>query len=255
MHACGEKISSDIDINGLLELAVICEDYQCAIAMLPWCRESIGGLVAREPWHQGWLYIAWVFAIEDIFQILAKDLVGLIAENHGRKVIIDGEIQELNEHIPQRAIDWIITQRSQAQERIISACQNFYDRYNNSVNWQCHASQDSSPITNLCTRLINAELYWGFGHIGMLESEVITIPTSMSRITRALRDIAENVRIARVAGLNHSACAAAIEDVGRVVQAALDSIGPLKSASSGRRKPTLCIEWWQILSKAFMEVP
>ncbi|KAF8249039.1 hypothetical protein K440DRAFT_231160 [Wilcoxina mikolae CBS 423.85] len=105
MHACGEKIPSDIDLNGLLEVTVICEDYNCAAAMLPWCKKSIDEWHLGRPVSEGWLYIAWIFRFNDVFRNLTRDMAkGIITGDGVRKVIANEGVQELGKYIPSRVI-------------------------------------------------------------------------------------------------------------------------------------------------------
>jgi len=105
LHACGANIPSSINFNKFLKLAVVCEEYNCASVMLPWCDKWIEEWrwAVGTPGYEGWLFVAWVFGINDIFRTLTKVFAGgVIAEDCGRRVVVNEGIQKLGEYIPQR---------------------------------------------------------------------------------------------------------------------------------------------------------
>jgi len=124
------------------------------------------------------------------------------------------------------------------------------------MNAQCHAYPNSSYTASLCGHFIFGGLHLGFKNAGILKNEIIEIPSTIplisavQDITKVLRDIAASVQIARVAGLAHSACAAVIEGVSRVVQSALDDIESLDLALFRREEQSKHLpEWRQVLQE------
>lgn len=111
-HGLGNKIPDDIDFPNLYALAVVCEDYQCAFTLQPWCRNWVDKLrsTIETPGDGGWLYVAWVFGLDDIFQSLTMKLAtGAFVATNGREVTLAGDegVKELGEDIPQQIIGMV----------------------------------------------------------------------------------------------------------------------------------------------------
>jgi hypothetical protein len=109
LHGLGKKIPHKIDCEHLYDLAVLCEKYQCASIMLPWCLCWIEGLrqTLDRPMDGKWLYIAWVFGLDDIFQTLTRWFTAnAFTEGYGDFLIIEDKqhIIALGKHIPREIL-------------------------------------------------------------------------------------------------------------------------------------------------------
>jgi len=107
LHGLHNKIPDEIDFSYLYQLAVVCEDYKCASFVLPSCRNWLDKWTIEKECYGGWLYIAWVFGLEDIFQTLSgRFSTGAFCEGNGRYATLETEedVKELGENIPQMII-------------------------------------------------------------------------------------------------------------------------------------------------------
>ncbi|KAF8538948.1 hypothetical protein BDD12DRAFT_910466 [Trichophaea hybrida] len=108
LHGMRNKIPNEIELSYLYDLAVVCEDYKCVSFVLPLCRNWLDKWTIEKERYGGWLYIAWVFGFEDIFQTLSgKFATGAFHAGNGRYVTLENEegIKELGENIPQMVIE------------------------------------------------------------------------------------------------------------------------------------------------------
>jgi hypothetical protein len=68
----------------LLQVAVLCDQYQCINLVRPWLPQWLADeeQSSRKFGQENWMFIAWVFGREKVFEALAEDLVlGLIPVN------------------------------------------------------------------------------------------------------------------------------------------------------------------------------
>jgi hypothetical protein len=110
LHGLGYKIPDEYAFSYLYGLAVVCEDYKCASIVLPFYRNWFDKWTIEQQRDGGWLYIAWVFGLEDIFQTLTKRFAtGAFGEGNGRYVTLETEedVKELGDNIPQMIVGMV----------------------------------------------------------------------------------------------------------------------------------------------------
>jgi hypothetical protein len=107
LHGRAEYVPESITFENLLDIAIICDYYDCAASMRPWDEIWMKPLrsLTSEPGYQNWLFIAWVFGDEGTF--------GQMTESFSRRgvmvdgefgIIVDGKAQRLDCHLPQGII-------------------------------------------------------------------------------------------------------------------------------------------------------
>jgi hypothetical protein len=77
LHCRTDMVPVELRFENLLELAIVCDKYDCAGEVLPW----VG--TWAEYWeplkltsgYEGWLLIAWVFGIEEGFEELSRKVI------------------------------------------------------------------------------------------------------------------------------------------------------------------------------------
>jgi len=113
IHTRTKNLPDNIPFEGLLQIAIICDYYDCAAAMRPWDD------MWMKPWKgealttgfESWLFIARVFEEETVFWNLCQRLVrNSIVDDGEFKVLISKEagarvVKKLPSHIPQGA--WV----------------------------------------------------------------------------------------------------------------------------------------------------
>jgi len=88
IHARTGDLPDEIPFEGLLQIAIICDYYDCAAAMRPWddmwmkqWKEH-----AESPGFESWLFISRVFKEQAIFQDLSKRIIR-------NSIVVDGELK------------------------------------------------------------------------------------------------------------------------------------------------------------------
>ncbi|KAF3914452.1 hypothetical protein AA313_de0201892 [Arthrobotrys entomopaga] len=110
MHYKNQTIPKSLTYSELLQIAIICDKYNCDNLVFPWARTWINGLL-NDPYHEyrnygheGWLFIGTVFrssseALAPMIEALSAKLIMEICEwesqtapSFVRKKDIDGDI-------------------------------------------------------------------------------------------------------------------------------------------------------------------
>ncbi|KAF8535224.1 hypothetical protein BDD12DRAFT_938688 [Trichophaea hybrida] len=234
IHGLGKKIPNAIDVSQLYEIAAVCEELRCVTIVQPWCNYWVEKLrpTVGKPENGGWLYIAWVFGLDDIFQTVTRRfLTSGFAGGYGRYIILEDEKHsiELGEHISREVIRKIYKCEGTARKGMEEVCRNLYDRYRNPSTHGCLLSSDSAAA-KVCSRLVFADLYWGFKSINMMAGDEFKIPNTIP-LTTVVRDINKVLSpmdaIPQITGPeddNHFGCAREVEDTNTVVQRIFDEM-------------------------------
>jgi hypothetical protein len=77
LHCRCEMVPVDLTFRNLLELAIICDKYDCRGGVLPWVETWTA------PWkpfiltdgYEEWLFVAWVFGIKEGFEKLSRKVI------------------------------------------------------------------------------------------------------------------------------------------------------------------------------------
>ena len=77
LHCQTEKVPSSISFEDLFHMAIICDKYDCALAVAVWVdiwttgwRES-----AFETAYSEWMFISWTFCLPSVFEPLSRKIV------------------------------------------------------------------------------------------------------------------------------------------------------------------------------------
>jgi hypothetical protein len=77
----------------LLGVAILCDQYDCRRLVYPWIQGWMKNdwKESQVPRHEGWLFIAWYFGRQEIFEELAKTCVIQVSiDTDGERLIDDG---------------------------------------------------------------------------------------------------------------------------------------------------------------------
>lgn len=94
-HCQFRKIPSILEFKSILDVAVLCDKYDCVGLVKPWLALWLAKEKTEyeEPGHEEWLYIAWVFGLENIFQAWAIKLIKeMTTKDKGESLTSTGEI-------------------------------------------------------------------------------------------------------------------------------------------------------------------
>jgi len=104
LHGRVEEIPESITFDNLLEIAIICDYYDCAATIRPWDETWMAPhrCLTSKPGYESWLFIAWVFGNQDVFGEMTKyfSRIGVMVDwEFG--VIVAGKVKRLDIHLPQ----------------------------------------------------------------------------------------------------------------------------------------------------------
>jgi hypothetical protein len=189
-HGCTHDLPDDIEFKALVDVAVICDYYDCALAVESWAEKWIKPwkIYIIEPGYDSWILIAKVFKDKESYSKIASHLIlNCVVENGKLALVVENVYQtrrELGEHIPHGKftifiadflglgamvhdcvltfrLDQLIAQRTKACYVLQSTLRSLYSRYN--------GSSMSSPVcqntnVDLKTRIICDYLILGYLH-------------------------------------------------------------------------------------------
>jgi hypothetical protein len=94
LHLQGSKVPISISFQNLVDLAIICDKYDCAPGVTLWADvwTEVWKKYALEPGFERWLFISWTFGIDEIFMSLSKKLImeGEFEWSNPRSLLLKG---------------------------------------------------------------------------------------------------------------------------------------------------------------------
>ena len=81
VHLQFSKVPDSLAFETIVQVAVLCDKYDCVGLVKPWLSLWYEETHALEPGHELWLFIAWVLGKKEIFQDLATKLVNVVKTN------------------------------------------------------------------------------------------------------------------------------------------------------------------------------
>jgi len=94
-HLQFQNIPKKLSYERLFQMAIVCDQYSCAGLVAPWLESWLSDekTSSKEDGKEGWLFIAWVFGRESIFEQLAKKLLYEVKTNEeGHCLMKNGEV-------------------------------------------------------------------------------------------------------------------------------------------------------------------
>jgi hypothetical protein len=271
LHARGQNLPESIHFDHLISIVAICDHYHCSALLKPWHGKWVDSWKesAKSPGYENWLFAAWVIGEDNIFQILTKKFAHQGVLSNNKFVIVVENEQErdvkyltkftpkvligINQQVPQDDtlrntyadtlviyIDAILEQRNAAEEKIIQACRDIYEKYSNDTTTNCRTAPHSIA-GKLCDRYIFGELHLRFKAGRLLQADVFSIPSgiSLNRVVAVLDKLSKatisDLKDARMQGYYHNACAVDITGLATTAQAAVNDIKSLRLATFGRK--------------------
>ena len=82
-HLQFSKVPATLTFESILNIAVLCDKYDCVGLVKPWLNSWLANESTqyKEPGHEEWLFVAWVFGRENIFKAFAAKLVCEVRTN------------------------------------------------------------------------------------------------------------------------------------------------------------------------------
>jgi hypothetical protein len=105
IHGRSDQIPESVEFDNLLDIAVICDYYDCAPVMSPLGKTWIQPLakLALEPGYEGLLFVAYVFGQQELFAQTTKGFTrnGVTTEDGEFVVMAGGEARKMHCHLPE----------------------------------------------------------------------------------------------------------------------------------------------------------
>jgi len=112
LHGRAQHIPESVTFKNLLEIAIICDYYDCAATMRPWDETWMSPLrsLTSKPGYESWLFIAWVFRDQNTFgEMTARfSKSGVMVEGEFG-IIVGGNMKRLDCHLPQGIISTVMS--------------------------------------------------------------------------------------------------------------------------------------------------
>jgi hypothetical protein len=150
----------------------------------------------------------------------------------------------------------MMEQRNAATEKIIQACRDIYEKYNNDAATKCLVAPDSIA-GKVCDHFIFGELHLGFKAAKLLQADDFSCPTNIFlndfvvKLNKLRTVITSSFDHSIMGGGSHSACAFDVKALAQIAQAALDDIEPLSLTKFGRKQAEKqVVSWESVLIRA-----
>jgi len=113
IHGRSQFLPDEISFKSLMEVAIVVDYYDCAEVMRPWDEKWMKQWMehAENPGYENWLFIAWVFKVQQVFGALTKTFSRKCARKNREFMVNTAEAgnnvknwKSLDYHIPQKII-------------------------------------------------------------------------------------------------------------------------------------------------------
>jgi len=211
LHVRTENLPDEIPFEGLLQVAIICDYYDCAAVMRPWddmwMKKWKG--CAQTPGYESWLFIAQVFKEKTIFRNLSKRFVrkSIIEDGEFKVLVSDSPnrvVKSLDRHTSEGVMGWtslnstndgahcgtdtLLKQRGNICREVVKIYREVYDRYEDNTKIHCTYSSPSE----LCDYFIFGELHKGLKSAGFL-TEVVHHHWTPEHLVSAVGNVFETI--------------------------------------------------------------
>ncbi|KAF8541978.1 hypothetical protein BDD12DRAFT_827083 [Trichophaea hybrida] len=179
LHGRVEYIPESVNFEGLLEIAIICDYYDCAATMRPWDEIWMNPLqsLTSKPGYESWLFIAWVFRNQSAFGKMTESFSKCSVIVNGEfQILVDGNAKALDCHLPQGIIDAIADQRAKIGEEIVRTCRSIITKYEADNPIKCVYG------VRTCDYLIFAGLCKSFKSMNLFDADA-GLPTNLDLTT------------------------------------------------------------------------
>ncbi|CCX11373.1 Similar to hypothetical protein [Tuber melanosporum Mel28]; acc. no. XP_002839204 [Pyronema omphalodes CBS 100304] len=192
IHARTDKFPSEIPFDALMNVAIVCDYYDCATSLHVWVKKWMTKWepFIKTPNYENWLYIAKVFQRDDILKTLSAHLIERsVVENGEFKVIVSSSprvTNSLNGHISQEPL----LKRRLALCRVLhSDAQSIFTLYEDSTKTQCIHSERNKN----CDYYVFGRLYFGFKAAGFLHNPPLYHQYSPNELMDAVTALLESI--------------------------------------------------------------
>ncbi|KAF8536323.1 hypothetical protein BDD12DRAFT_851541 [Trichophaea hybrida] len=234
LHGRTEHIPESVAFDNLLEIAIICDYYDCAAVIRPWDEIWMTNLrcLTSEPGYESWLFISWVFGNQEVFGQMTKSFSrnGVMVDGEFG-IMIEGKVQKLDIHLPQGIINAMADQRTKIGQEIVTACQDFYTTFEGDNPIKCRYGIKE------CDYITFAGIHKAFKSKKLYPTDVELrahmAPDAIVDIVKsAIAEVKISLQImSNIGGYGHSSCNDPADELIRNLQSKLDRIEPLQLAS------------------------
>ncbi|KAF8248366.1 hypothetical protein K440DRAFT_626203 [Wilcoxina mikolae CBS 423.85] len=265
IHGRPQFLPDEISFENLMEVAIVVDYYDCAEIMRPWSEMWMAQWrdYAETLGYENWLFIAWVFGVQEVFGALTKTFSRNCVKRNGEFMVNragpDAETKiwkVLDCHIPQSIIDGMWTQRSVIVKEIFWSYRSTYGVYDKDMGvcFVKSGDQRKEPRTRPCFHLRFSALHKGFiaAGIPMKEEADFDAPESllddiMLGVKGVVDGLVADVKITKIDGINHAYCTLSEKNMVSEIEYRIENIKQLQLRDFSRRHMTLRKDWEGLL--------
>ncbi|PUU83479.1 hypothetical protein B9Z19DRAFT_1112366 [Tuber borchii] len=139
LHCQTEKVPSSISFEDLFHMAIICDKYDCALAVAVWVDIWTTGWreFAFETAYSEWMFISWTFCLPSVFEPLSRKIVMEGRYENGLGQLLWGGRSLDEVMVPDPVISAIHQLRSDAIKAILDNTVFYLDLYSNAEGTMC----------------------------------------------------------------------------------------------------------------------
>ncbi|KAF8544019.1 hypothetical protein BDD12DRAFT_131713 [Trichophaea hybrida] len=262
IHGRSQFLPEEISFQNLMEVAIVVDYYDCAEVMRPWdekwmkkWREHAGN-----PGYENWLFIAWVFGVQEVFGALTKMFSRNCVKRNGEFMVNRAEPDEetkiwksLDCHIPQSVIDGMWKQRCFVAKEIFTHYRTNYDVYVNDTGF-CINGRPTNPEIRPCFHLRFSALHKGFIATGIpmkAEGEFDAPERLLDDIVRDVKGVVDGLvadfKIIKINDVSHHYCVYLESNMLSTFETLIQGTSQLQLTDFSRKHMTPKKEWEELL--------
>ncbi|KAF8542323.1 hypothetical protein BDD12DRAFT_388300 [Trichophaea hybrida] len=240
IHGRPDHIPESIEFENLLDIAVICDYYDCAPVMSPLDKAWIQPLekLALELGYEDLLFVAYVFGQQELFAQTTKDFTrnGVMTEDGEFGVMAGGEVRKMHCHLPEGITRDMSTHRALAGNGIAQVYRQTYDVYHDNSTVKCKCPRE------YCDKIVFGFLHMDLAELGLLGEDnehneqpdvhsSRTLESIIGDFTNSWNTIRQNLANVITGGQNHTNCIEPTDDLIKKFDLLLDGIPSLTITS------------------------
>ncbi|CUS08049.1 unnamed protein product [Tuber aestivum] len=139
LHCQTDKVPSAVSFEDLFHMAIVCDKYDCALAVAAWVDIWAEGWrdLAFDAAYSEWMFISWAFLLPSIFEPLSRRIVmeGRYDDELGQLLWGERSLDEIM--VPDPVVSAILQVRSDAIKAILDDTESYLDLYSNPERTMC----------------------------------------------------------------------------------------------------------------------
>ncbi|KAE9371890.1 hypothetical protein N431DRAFT_341880 [Stipitochalara longipes BDJ] len=172
----------------LLQVAVLCDQYQCINLVRPWLHQWLADeeLLSLQPRNENWLFIAWVFGREEVFKNLATKMVrGIVPSNKSVHMTSIGPLStryKISDPMPDGILDRIAAVRMEVITQLLGVAHARVEKCLQSKETLCRSDSYNARPED-CDAIVLGSFVRGLQELNVLPKMGNKIHTNIIRMS------------------------------------------------------------------------